>query len=76
MTVPGNCVHILRLLFISTTGQLILTSWGYKADLPYDNDKLMHFGNKLKQKIEETSGRLYTVGSAGAIFYAAGWLVL
>ena len=53
-------------------GQLILTSWGYTSDLPADNEKLLQFGNSIKDSIERASGRTYTVGPAGVIFYAAG----
>jgi hypothetical protein len=56
------------------SGQLILTSWGYTSELPVDNDKLIAFGNRIKESIRDTSGRSYTVGPAGGIFYEAGGL--
>lgn len=53
-------------------GQLWLTSWGYKSQLPVDNDKMVRLGQKAAEAIKASSGREYTVGAAGLIFYPAG----
>jgi len=54
-------------------GQYWLTSWGYKTELPVDNEKLVKLGREAADAIQTiTPGRRYTVGSAGAIFYVAG----
>ena len=54
-------------------GQYWLTSWGYKTELPVDNEKLVKVGREACDAIKcVTPSRSYTVGSAGAIFYIAG----
>ena len=54
-------------------GQYWLTSWGYKTQLPVDNEKLVKVGREACDAIQcVTPSRSYTVGSAGAIFYIAG----
>ena len=54
-------------------GQYWLTSWGYKTQLPVDNEKLVKVGREACDAIKcVTPSRSYTVGSAGAIFYIAG----
>lgn len=53
-------------------GQLILTSWGYTNELPADNEMLIGVGNRIAEAMKQSSGRIYKVGPAGVIFYAAG----
>ena len=53
-------------------GNLWLTSWGYKAELPVDDDKMMKLGRDAAAAIKAASGRVYKVGAAGKIFYPAG----
>lgn len=53
-------------------GSMWLTSWGYKAELPVDDDKMMRLGNAAAEAIEAVNGRKYKVGAAGKIFYPAG----
>ena len=54
-------------------GQYWLTSFGYKTELPVDNEKLVTLGRQAVDAIQcVTPSRSYTVGSAGAIFYIAG----
>ena len=56
-----------------TIGQYWLTSWGYKTELPVDNEKLVKLGRDASDAVKTvTPSRQYTVGSAGAIFYIAG----
>ena len=50
-----------------------MTSWGYKTELPVDNEKLVKLGREAVDAVQKvTPSRSYTVGSAGAIFYIAG----
>jgi len=54
-------------------GQYWLTSFGYKTELPVDNEKLVTLGRHAVDAIQcVTPSRSYTIGSAGAIFYIAG----
>jgi len=54
-------------------GQYWLTSFGYKTELPVDNEKLVTLGRHAVDAIQcITPSRSYTIGSAGAIFYIAG----
>jgi len=54
-------------------GQYWLTSFGYKTELPVDNEKLVTLGRQAVDAIQcVTPSRKYTIGSAGAIFYIAG----
>jgi len=54
-------------------GQYWLTSFGYKTQLPVDNEKLVTLGRQAVDAIQcVTPSRSYTIGSAGAIFYIAG----
>eukprot|EP00095_Tigriopus_kingsejongensis_P000349 maker-scaffold1125_size61249-snap-gene-0.11 protein:Tk00349 transcript:maker-scaffold1125_size61249-snap-gene-0.11-mRNA-1 annotation:"carboxypeptidase b" len=53
-------------------GQLWLTSWGYKSQLPVDNDKMVDLGNRAVKAMETINGRKYKVGAAGSVFYVAG----
>ena len=59
-------------LSLHSYGQLWLTSWGYKAQLPVDNNKMIDLGEKAAEAIEKVNGRKYKVGAAGKIFYPAG----
>ncbi|TRY63124.1 hypothetical protein TCAL_04005 [Tigriopus californicus] len=59
-------------LSLHSAGQYWLTSWGYKTQLPVDNDKMVSLGKKAADAIFRTSGRRYKVGSAGALLYPAG----
>ena len=53
-------------------GQSWLTSWGYRAKLPLDNDELMAWGNRAVAAIKSVNGRTYNVGPAGTALYLAG----
>jgi len=54
-------------------GQYWLTSFGYKTELPVDNEKLITLGRHAVDAIQcINSARNYVIGSAGAIFYVAG----
>jgi len=54
-------------------GQYWLTSFGYKTQLPVDNEKLVTLGRHAVDAIQCINPkRSYTIGSAGAIFYIAG----
>ena len=54
------------------SGQLWLTSFGWTAQLPVDDAKMMSLGEGAAEAIRETTGRKYKVGAAGKIFYPAG----
>jgi len=55
-------------------GQYWLSSFGYKTELPVDNEKLVTLGRHAVDAIQQvTPSRTYTIGSAGVVFhYAAG----
>lgn len=61
------------ILLISIQGQYWLTSWGYKKQLPVDNEKLVAMGTKAAKAIYRSSRREYKVGAAGALLYPAGF---
>ncbi len=61
-----------RLVMGMHAGNMWLTSWGYKSELPVDNNKLVSMGEAAVSAIKEVNGREYTVGAAGKIFYPAG----
>ena len=72
-TIQKYKVNIRIYLTFHSYGQYWLTSWGYKTELPVDNEKLVKVGREACDAIKcVTSSRSYTVGSAGAIFYIAG----
>jgi len=66
--------HNIRIyLTFHSYGQYWLTSFGYKTQLPVDNEKLVTLGRAAADAMKcVTPSRSYTVGSAGAIFYVAG----
>ena len=59
-------------LIFLRSGNLWLTPWGYKKQLPLDDDKMMKLANAAKERLEAVNGRKYKAGAAGAIFYPAG----
>ena len=57
---------------LHSQGEMLLTSWGYKTEVPRDNDELIRIGNAAAAAIKSVNGREYAVGPAGVVLYPAG----
>ena len=70
--VMKNIDRIKASISLHSQGEMLLTSWGYKSELPHDNDELIRIGSAAAAAIKGVNGRDYTVGPAGVVLYPAG----
>ena len=48
-------------------------SYGYKTELPIDNEKLANFGRQVAEEIKSINGREYDVETAAGLYPAGNY---
>ena len=70
--VMRNKDSIKASISLHSQGELLLTSWGYKSELPRDNDELIRIANAAAAAIKAVNNRDYTVEPACGLYPAGG----